>query len=133
MKSLIYVLAALCALPLSSIADEGWTVVSGNSDVEFSGKHGSFERVKNKSNDDVFVIVGREVNKKTRNIVVEKWYVRASDCRRQQGKIVTLNINGDFKYDNDFVFGAGNIASGMAEFICSIEGAIKASNDRKGL
>lgn len=131
MKKYFCVLAVLCALP--SIADEGWTLISTNSDFEYSGKHGSFERVRNKSNDMVFVIVGREVNKKTKNIGVEKWYVRDSDCRRKQGKIVTLSINGDFKYDNDFVFGAGNVASGMAEFICSIEGAVKAADDRKGL
>ena len=132
MKTLIGALAVLL-FSISALAEDGWSYVAGNDDMQMSGKHGSFQRIKNKAGQDVFVILGKGVNTRTKQVDLEKWYVRAADCARQQGKLVTLTIDGEYKYENDFVFGAGTIASGMAEFICGIDAAVKQNNNKKGV
>jgi hypothetical protein len=51
-------------------------------------------------------------------IALEKWYIRTAHCKRRQGKSVVLTMDGEFKYDYDFIFGAGNVGSVTSEAIC---------------
>ncbi|MNN55239.1 hypothetical protein D3C81_1701020 [compost metagenome] len=46
--------------------------------------------------------------------------MKIGDCNNRSGTIYTTDMADKYKFDNDFAFGAGNIASGLAESICSI-------------
>jgi hypothetical protein len=49
------------------------------------------------------------------------------------GKIVSLNIDGTYLFENDFVFGSGSVASGMAEAICGAYTYAVKTREKKGL
>ncbi|WP_370305728.1 hypothetical protein [Sinimarinibacterium flocculans] len=122
------------ALSTAVNADDGWvTVAASNDGTTWQAKSGSLEFTQTKGSTPIVVVTGRVTEKSGSRITVEKWYVPVSDCVKEQGTIVTLSISGEFKYENDFVFGSGNVASGMAELICGAakQKAIEANN--KGL
>ena len=95
---------------------------------------GSFDVRKNGAKEEIAVISGKAIRGNTNSrIDLEKWYVRTSDCVAKQGKVVTLTLDGEFKFDSDFIFDAGSIASGKAEFICSVFEYSKAEKRSKSL
>lgn len=123
----------LVAASSFAMADDGWIPAASNDQVEFSIKKKSGEITKNKAGDDIFVVVGRVLDKKSGKINLEKWYVKYSDCLNKQGQIVTLTLGGDYQYENDFVFGAGSIASSNAELICAGYEYVINKNNEKGI
>lgn len=126
------VLLAACSF---AMADDDWIRVGLSEElkIEYSIKKKSGEITKNKAGDDIYVVVGRVLHKKTKKIELEKWYVKYSDCLNKQGQIVTLSLGGDYRYENDFVFNAGSIASASAEFICGVYEYEISEMDKKGI
>lgn len=47
--------------------------------------------------------------------------------------MVALDMDGEYKFESDFVFDAGNVASTTAEAICSLYAEQHRSNRSKGL
>ena len=78
-------------------------------------------------------MVSRYFDKQTKKITLNKIYVATSDCIKHSGKIITLNMDGEYQFENDFVFGAGSIGTGNAEFICAVYESVKAENLSKGI
>ncbi len=103
----------------TAFADE-WIVTAGNAATEFSIQKGSFSVTRNKAGAEVAVVTARIVDKKTTEITLQKWYVAAADCAAGQGKLVTLSLSGEYRYENDFLFGGGSVASSNAKFICDV-------------
>ncbi len=117
-----------------AFADENWVVVSTTNESVYSIKKDSLEFSETKGGVAIAVVIGRDSNKKTSNIIVEKWYVSANDCKNNMGKLVTLNISGEYKYENEFVFSSGNSAGQIAETICAVaDYIIKKSAEEKSL
>ena len=114
-------------------ADEEWIDVasSKSGSTILSIKSGSLEFTETKGGTTIALVVGRDSNQKTSQITLEKWYVSAIDCKNKMGKLVTLSISGEYKYENDFVFSGGSVASSIAEAICgAAEYAINASKEK---
>ena len=44
--------------------------------------------------------------------------VQEYDCRRGFGTIITLDLNGNFLFENNFVDGGDNMASAAADLLC---------------
>lgn len=132
-----YIVLSLLVLQLwitAANADDGWLTIALSKDgMSWQAKPGSLEFSKTKGGTPIAVVTGRVTEKSKSRITVEKWYVALSECVAEQGKLVTLKISGDFHYESDFVFGSGNVASGMAEMICAAaeQKAVEAGN--KGL
>lgn len=61
---------------------------------------------------------GRVVNSTTTEITFRKWYVTVADCRTGHGKVVTLSLQGDYQFENDFVLDGGSVSSALAEMLC---------------
>lgn len=95
-----------------------WLNVSNSDENAYDIKTGSLEELKTKGGVDVAIVIGRVSNRKTRQIDLEKWYVSVADCDRELGKLVTLDLDGKYKFENDFVFEGGSVASRIAEMIC---------------
>ena len=66
------------------------------------------------------MILGQIEDKKNKSVTYGKWYVSTSDCDAGLGKLVILNVNGDYNFESDFVANGNNIASAVADLICNI-------------
>lgn len=112
----IFLLCSIFSMPI--LAEEGWVNAANSDDAVWDIKSGSLEEIKTKGGNAIVTVVGRISNKSTKRIDVSKWYVSLADFDRKMGKIVTLDIDGKYKYENEFVDSSGSIASAIAELIC---------------
>ena len=135
-KLVAVTLALLFSWQINSVsAQERWIKIDESKD----GSHlvyalrGSYGLSRNKGGDQIAVITTRSVNKKSDRVFLQKSYVRTRDCAAKQGKIVSLSMDGEFLYENDFIFDAGTIATSIAEMICLIYAADQAERDGKGI
>lgn len=115
--------------------DSQWIYIAKNSENTdtYSAKKGSFEITSTKSGTEIALILGQIENHKNNKFKYNKWYVATSDCERGMGKIVILKVNGDYDFESDFVADGNNIASGIADFICSVYKLYKKQKQGKGV
>jgi hypothetical protein len=118
MRKLCGLLLGLC-LATAAGAQDNWVQVAGNDNHDYFVLKSSLEVRLNKAKEEIVVVTGKDNDKRNSRIDLEKWYVRTKDCLRQQGKVVALNMDGEFLYDYDFVFGAGSVGSTKAQAICT--------------
>jgi len=97
-----------------------WISLSSTDAYTWEGRAGSLERTVTRGGKQVATASGRVINKKTSQISFEKWYVTEADCRAGYGKLITLNMDGDFQYESEFVETGGTVASSLASMLCSI-------------
>ena len=110
-----------------------WMSVATSTNMEWHFQASSFAISKNKGGQAIFLITGKRTDSRTKKIDLFKTYVSISDCKRRLGKIVFLNIDDEFQYENDFVFGSGSVATGMAEEICNAGLSIQKSRNNKSV
>lgn len=115
-SSLVMLLSIASA---SHAADDGWTVVASTDTMVWSAKNGSLYTTKNGSGAMVVAVIGRIADSATNTVRLTKWYVPVADCADGLGKVTTTDVSGNFQFDNDFVQGAGTVASGLADAICA--------------
>lgn len=134
MKKIAIAILMIASTNITS-AETGWIHVasSKNNDSKWEAQKGSFEFSKTKNGTPIAVVVGKVTDNKTSNIDLYKWYVSATDCAKKMGKVVSTKVSGEFDFENDFVFGGGNISSAMAEFICSVADYVTSENNKKSL
>jgi hypothetical protein len=115
--------------------NDAWIAISGTKKHLYEVKRGSFERTTNKAGEEIGLVVARQTSQldDPKQITLEKWYVRTSDCQRGMGKLVTLTLNGDFSYENDFIIDGGTVASTNAQTICEVLQLNKEAARKKGI
>lgn len=116
-----------------AIAQNDWVSIGGTADVAYHIKAGSLETTLTKAKVPIAVVVCRTTRKSTQEVIVYKWYVTLSDCERKMGQLVSLGVDGAFRFENEFVFSAGNMSSDIAESICGAHAAQKKSHNDKSL
>ena len=128
-------LTSLCPAPSIAVeptrsGESEWLLIAKNVDSTrlYSGKSGSFELVTTKAGTPVALILGQIEDKADNSFTYGKWYVSTSDCNAGMGKIVFLTVSGDFDRETDFVSAGNNIASVIADLICS---AYRSNLERK--
>lgn len=126
------ILSILTFFSSPSFAESEWVDIATHPDGSvWAAKAGSLEFSETKGKISIALVVGRVTNSKTSKINLYKWYVSGADCANEMGKVVSLNISGEYEFENDFVFGAGNIAAAMAESICgAAQYRIKTTKDK---
>ncbi|MBL0718356.1 hypothetical protein JI742_00490 [Piscinibacter sp. Jin2] len=107
-------------LSCAAHSQQAWLEVAKNDDGIWEVQNGSFEETKTKGGEAIAIVVSRVTNRSTNRIDLRKSYVTLSACERRMGKIVTLDLDGKFRFENDFVVGGETIASAVAEFICEV-------------
>lgn len=121
-------------LSCSASMEGGWILLASSDDgSKWEAKAGSFEFSKNKNDVPIAVLAGRVVSSKPSKIDLHKWYVSAGDCKNKMGKLVTLNVSGEYQFENDFLYDSGNVASGIAKFICDVARQAIKNTDGKSL
>jgi hypothetical protein len=112
--------ASLALASVTAGAQDNWIPLTSSDLSDGAVLKGSFQIGKNKSGDAIAVVTGKESDKRTKQIALEKWYVRVLQCQQQQGKLVGLTMDGEYKWEADFIFGAGSVGAAKAQFICGL-------------
>jgi hypothetical protein len=135
MKTWITALS-LALVGTAVLADnDAWITVSSTKKHLYEVKRGSFERTTNKAGEEIGLVIARQTTQldDPKQITLEKWYVRASECQRGMGKLVTLTLSGEFSYENDFIIDGGTVASANAQAICDVLQMNKEAARKKGV
>ena len=114
-------------------AQQDWFAVAGTDESTWEVQNGSFEEVQTKGGELIAVVISRVTNKSTKRIDLRKTYVSLASCEKKMGKVVTLDLDGKFRYENDFLLGGGTVASGLAEFICEVHSIRVKAAEKKGI
>jgi hypothetical protein len=128
----LYAAALLLGITQAS-AQTDWIKIAEADETSWYVKPGSLEVAKTKGQVPIVVVIGRVVDSETKQVNLYKWYVSIADCQRELGKVVSLKIDGAYSFENDFVFGSGNVASAMAQSICGAYAFQVKNRDNKGL
>ena len=130
--ALLAVTASTLTIASANEADK-WIIVGESGTDTFSIKKDSFENTTTKGGEEIAVVIGRSVSTKTKQISLEKWYVRVADCRAGCGQLATLSIDGEFRYENPWLEDGGSIASSIADVICSAHARISSEEQSKSI
>ena len=132
MKHVLFAVALACAgMPVYAQSEWINIAVSSESNMRWDVQPGSLEFSKTKGGTAIAVVIGKITDTRTSRIDLYKWYVSETDCKKEMGKVVSLGIDGAYRFENDFVFGSGNIATLMAEAICgAADYRIKKANEK---
>jgi hypothetical protein len=131
--SIFFVMSLCCAT--GAVAEDGWTniSVSEKNRIRYDVKKGSFDVTTTKGGVSIAVVVGRISDPKSSKVSVYKWYVPLKACVDKFGTVVSLNMAGEYQFENDFVFDSGNIAAAMGETICAVAELHFATKEKKGI
>ena len=133
MRRLALIVIGLVLAVGSSTAQSGaateWVTLAGTDQFTWEGHAGTVRATTTRGGTQVVVAQGRVTDKKTTVVTFQKWYVSVTDCRAGNGKLVTLDMEGNFQGENDFVLHGGTVASSLAEMLCSDV----INNDKKGI
>jgi hypothetical protein len=120
MKRIIAALAAFLAMSVA-LADENWMSVGENTNAFYALRKHTGHFGKNKKGEELYIATVRTIHKDDQRIDLSQMYVKLTDCERGSGKITTVQLDGTFEYTNDWLTGAGSIASDIAEVLCSTQ------------
>jgi len=112
------IIAIFATAALSAHAEDGWIYVTSNDEIQTEFQSGSFVVQNNRGGKEIAVATVRTIIKKTSYADLGKTYVSTADCNNKQGKIIRVGVDNEYKYENDFIFNGGTMASIMAEFLC---------------
>lgn len=104
--------------PSKKSPDNVWQQLALNDKSEIAIKTDSFVK-KNINGQELIGVTGRNVDVASNKTILVNWYVTQAACNKQQGKLITVNIDGSDSYDNNFVLGSGSMGSIIAESICN--------------
>ena len=107
----------LLSFSLSVVAQD-WIKITESDGNRYDGKAGTREFSTNRAGKQIITAFGRTYAKSDKKYDFVRWYVTVEDCKAGYGKLVTLKMNGDFWFDNDFVENGGTVGSRVAEILC---------------
>lgn len=130
----LFVFAAMALAYAGQASAQEWVrIANSNGGDIYSAKSGSFELTRNKAGRQIAVVVGSTYWSAKKQYTYAKWYVTADDCDAGMGKLVVLQVNGEFDWDTDFVKGGQSISAGVADTICALYDEAKKRQQSRGL
>jgi hypothetical protein len=130
---LVALTAEVFSIPATAAPDNGWTMAGETNQGVWSIQNGSFYVSKNGAGEPIAVVTGRLYDKQTTGVMLYKWYVTVSACKAHMGKVTTTDLDGQFLFDNDYVQGAGSVASSIGDDICQLYAAEMAQIKAKSI
>lgn len=99
----------------------GWFYITESDKSVYEGKNGTFEIVNTKGGKRVASLLTeiRGINGNNKVSHYER-YVPVTDCRKGYGTVVALGLDGAYVFESDWVADGSNVASGLADEICSL-------------
>ena len=141
--SLVFVLFLLLISGYSSpaLADKpafapptppGWTAAGSGASAAYFFQTETFENTKNQNGEEIASIVQQTIYPDG-SIVLNKVYVRISDCDRGYGMVVHLKLDGVFLFENPWALNTATVASYNASLLCEVDKLVKQKIRNKGL
>lgn len=125
-KAIRVLIAVVCFTSTTvAVASDTWILLAETDDFRWDGKAGTLTATTNNGKQIVYSALGKITDKKTTRISFERWYVRKVDCQKGTGKLVTTDVNGDFKFDSDFVLDGGSVAATLADMLCGFGNSVQ--------
>lgn len=118
--SFFILVGQLLAPSVAAASESDWVLVGDAGGTTWAVQKSSFYLGKNGAGVPIAVVTGRQVDKSTTRIDLQKWYVPLNACAAGSGKLTTTTLDGQFLYENDYLKGAGSVASDIADFICAV-------------
>lgn len=118
---------------LTMAQSDNWIPIAASDTITYYALKESASVKKNKAGEQIVIFTVKSDNKKTKDITLEKMYVTVDHCLKKQGKAVVLNMDGEYKYEYDFIYGAGSVGSAKAEIICDMYGVNVEERNKKGV
>lgn len=119
----------LLGVACSAALPAEWVLLGSTDWALWEGLAGTREVSTTRGGKPAVVAAGRVTDKKSKLITFEKWYVTVEDCRAGHGKLVTIDMDGNFKHETQFVLTGGSIASSLADMLCYVVDQV----DKKGI
>jgi hypothetical protein len=113
-----YVFGLGFAIAAAAALSGDWIELASTGETLWEGRAGTRLTKTTKGGTPIAIASGRVVHQKTKEITFYQWYVSIEHCRARHGKLVTVDMDGNFKFENDFVLNGGNVASALAEMLC---------------
>ena len=117
MRTIFFVLTATI-LSGSAFAQD-WIDLASSDAGFWEGRAGTMDFATTKGGIPIATASGRIRWTKDKSVDFVRWYVAVDHCKKGYGKLVTLNMSGEFKYENDYVKNGGSIASSIGDVLCS--------------
>ncbi|MGE8318341.1 MAG: hypothetical protein ACN6O3_06300 [Comamonas sp.] len=138
MKKIILALAAILFsfnfnISMAEQRTTPWMDITESKDSLYSYRMGSFDSATTKGGKNVSSIVVQIKNKKENSASYQKYYVSNEHCDLGMGKLIALDMNGEFIYENDFVSSGNSVSSGISDFICAFYKLNKKEKQDKGI
>lgn len=97
-----------------------WVEVAASKSLAVDFKRGSFEIGENKGGKTLAVALARIRDLSNDNLEFRKHYVTTIDCDRGHGKLVSLDLEGNYVADIDYVSQGNTLASGIGDMLCAL-------------
>jgi hypothetical protein len=129
MKKIFALILTFTTLAVYGQTDD-WFLAGVNVDgtYKLEAKSGSGQMTKNQAGEFIYVAIFRATTNDT--IVYEKQYVKWNECNRGYGQLITTDMQGKFKYANDYVLGNGGVQSIAASVATDMCVAYKRASER---
>jgi len=115
----ILLLIGFCLSAVSCKAEEWFLLVQANDKSFIVETRVSSLRITKTVDDKVVVASLFKVTRADRQVFFEQSYVSLYHCGLGYGSLVTTDLEGKPKFQNDFVFDGGNVASYISKYLCS--------------
>lgn len=114
MKALVIIFALFSNVVF---AEDSWVRVATADDAAYDVKVGSVQKAVMKDGNVLFYAIGKKTENSRVNVGL--WTIPASDCIARSGELTVRDMSASKLFSVGFAFGAGNVASGVAEAICA--------------
>lgn len=116
MNTTLGVLVLAAASATAGAQDASWILVTTNTNgTTYEARAGTYTETA-----EMVSAIFRTTRRGDNTLFLDRIAVSHADCEAQAGMIVTMSLSGTVKFSNPFVFSGGNVASGMAEFLCGV-------------
>lgn len=115
MKIVAVTLVACTALTAQA---NDWIPLSETESNTWEGRAGTRVEAQTRNGTPVIKAAGRILDRRSQTYQFVQWYVSIDDCKQGFGKLVTLDMSGNFRFDNDYVEKGGSVASTLAAMLC---------------
>lgn len=112
------IILAVGLLSGNSYAVQDWLEITSTDAGIWEGRAGTREYATTRGGLPIVVANGRVRWIKDKSIDLVRWYVTVQDCKKGYGKVVTLDMSGNFRWENDYVKNGGTVASAIGEMLC---------------
>lgn len=123
MKALAIIFALFSSVAMAAANDVWVHITSTAKGAEYEVKAGTINRAVMKDGAVLYYATGKKTEDS--KVTVYMWTVPEIDCHARSGELTVRDMTATKLFSVGFAYGAGNVASQVAEVVCDVAGALK--------